>query len=134
MEERGCYEECGTESCSGYHRSTAEFQCVEGEVVGGDEGVVCAEGFSGDGASPGGLVVSPFLSPTLGVCEDSFGLWKIGLTDCVVQKFVENLGKGRSDTDDERDQYFGLSLRELVHHFKWQILVLFKCLLLQPKV
>ena len=36
--------------------------------------------------------------------------------------------------DDERDQYFGLSLRELVHHFKWQILVLFKCLLLQPKV
>jgi hypothetical protein len=36
--------------------------------------------------------------------------------------------------DDERDQYFGLSLRELVHTYKWQTLVLFKCLLLQPKV
>lgn len=28
----------------------------------------------------------------------------------------------------------GLSLRELVYEFKYQILVLFKCLLLQPKV
>lgn len=32
------------------------------------------------------------------------------------------------------DQYYGLSLRELVHHFKWQTLVLFKCLILQPKM
>lgn len=37
-------------------------------------------------------------------------------------------------TEEERDQYFGLSLRELVHTYKWQALVLFKCLLLQPKV
>ena len=37
-------------------------------------------------------------------------------------------------SDDERDQYFGLSLRELVHTFKWQTLVLLKGLLLQPKV
>jgi hypothetical protein len=36
--------------------------------------------------------------------------------------------------DEDRDQYFGLSLRELVHTYKWQTLVLFKCLLLQPKV
>lgn len=36
--------------------------------------------------------------------------------------------------DEEKDQYFGLSLRELVHTYKWQTLVLFKCLLLQPKV
>jgi hypothetical protein len=28
----------------------------------------------------------------------------------------------------------GLSLRELIHEFKWQTLVLFKCALLQPKV
>ena len=28
----------------------------------------------------------------------------------------------------------GLSMRELIHQFKWQTLVLFKCLLLQPKV
>ena len=36
--------------------------------------------------------------------------------------------------EDERDQYFGLSLRELVHTFKWQTLVLLKAMLLQPKV
>lgn len=28
----------------------------------------------------------------------------------------------------------GLSMRELIHEFKYQTLVLFKCLLLQPKV
>ena len=28
----------------------------------------------------------------------------------------------------------GLSLRELIHEFKYQTLVLFKCCLLQPKV
>jgi hypothetical protein len=28
----------------------------------------------------------------------------------------------------------GISLRELIHEFKWQTLVLFKCALLQPKV
>jgi hypothetical protein len=32
------------------------------------------------------------------------------------------------------NSYPGLSLREMVHQFKHQILVLFKCLLLQPKV
>ena len=36
--------------------------------------------------------------------------------------------------EDEKDQYFGLSLRALIHTYKWQTLVLFKCLLLQPKV
>ena len=28
----------------------------------------------------------------------------------------------------------GISLREFIHEFKWQTLVLFKCALLQPKV
>lgn len=36
--------------------------------------------------------------------------------------------------DREREQYVGLSLREIVHEFKYQTLVLFKCMLLQPKV
>ncbi len=36
--------------------------------------------------------------------------------------------------EDERDQLFGLSLRELVHTFKWQTLVLLKAMLLQPKM
>lgn len=55
-----------------------------------------------------------------------------------------------SDSDDERDLYLGeqpglttvilrlttlgLPLRELIYEYKYQILVLFKCCLLQPKV
>jgi len=39
-----------------------------------------------------------------------------------------------NDPDNDSDNFFGLSLREIVHTFKWQTLVLFKCLLLQPKV
>lgn len=55
--------------------------------------------------------------------------------DGVVQRFQQNLASGRGDaTEYGDDQYFGLSLRELVHEFKEKILVLFKCLLLQPKV
>ena len=37
-------------------------------------------------------------------------------------------------SEDERDQYFGLSLRELLRTFKWQTLVMLKAMLLQPKV
>lgn len=36
--------------------------------------------------------------------------------------------------EEDRDQYLGMSLRELVHEFRWQTLVLLKCCLLQPKV
>lgn len=36
--------------------------------------------------------------------------------------------------EDEREQYVGLPLREIVHEYKSQALVLFKCMLLQPKV
>jgi len=36
--------------------------------------------------------------------------------------------------DDERDQFVGLSLREMIHEYKQQTLVLFKCALLQPKM
>jgi hypothetical protein len=38
-----------------------------------------------------------------------------------------------TDTED-REEYLGMSLRELVREFKSQTLVLFKCCLLQPKV
>ena len=53
-----------------------------------------------------------------------------------VQEFRESLVKdgGVRVHEDERDQYFGLSLREIVHTYKWQTLVLLKCLLLQSKV
>ena len=64
------------------------------------------------------------------------------------QQFQESLGKSLQDTED--DQYLGMnpqkqmyipplihagiSLRELIHQYKHQTLVLFKCCLLQPKV
>lgn len=35
---------------------------------------------------------------------------------------------------ENTDEYFGLSLRELIHEYKYQTMVLFKCLLLQPKM
>ncbi|KAH9826079.1 Transport protein Avl9 [Teratosphaeria destructans] len=51
----------------------------------------------------------------------------------ILQRFQEALVKGTSH-EDENAQYFGLSLRELIHEYKWQVLVLFKALLLQPKI
>ncbi|KAK4955586.1 hypothetical protein LTR10_006525 [Elasticomyces elasticus] len=54
----------------------------------------------------------------------------------ILQRFQENFSKepAGSREEDEEQQYFGLSLREMVHQYKWQMLVLFKCLLLQPKM
>ncbi|EME48143.1 hypothetical protein DOTSEDRAFT_21851 [Dothistroma septosporum NZE10] len=52
----------------------------------------------------------------------------------ILQRFQESLAKEDSRHEHESDQYFGLSLRELLHTFKWQILVLLKCLLLQQKI
>jgi hypothetical protein len=69
----------------------------------------------------------------------------------LVQDFQESLARSLQEPEDEKDQFFGrspliwmtymcltalvgMSLREMVHEFKHQILVLFKCLLLQPKV
>ncbi|KAI4199645.1 MAG: hypothetical protein LQ346_002534 [Caloplaca aetnensis] len=50
------------------------------------------------------------------------------------EKFQESLSANLQDTEDERDLYLGLSLRELLHEYKYQTLVLFKCCLLQPKM
>ena len=56
-------------------------------------------------------------------------------TDMTVLKdFQESIAKSFRDQADERDHFFGLGLRELIHEYKYQVLVLFKCLLLQPKV
>jgi hypothetical protein len=57
----------------------------------------------------------------------------------ILKKFQESLkaesDRGKlGDGDEDRDQYLGMSLRQLVREFKWQTLVLFKCCLLQPKV
>ncbi|KAK1960067.1 transporter Avl9 [Colletotrichum sublineola] len=56
----------------------------------------------------------------------------------ILRRFQESLAEEKERgflTDEEsRDQYLGMSLRELVHEFKWQTLVLFKCCLLQPKM
>ncbi|KAM5362005.1 hypothetical protein ACJZ2D_012755 [Fusarium nematophilum] len=56
----------------------------------------------------------------------------------ILRRFQESLAdeKARGLLNDQldRDQYLGMSLRELVHEFKWQTLVLLKCCLLQPKM
>lgn len=52
----------------------------------------------------------------------------------LLKDFQKSLVRSFSEQDDEKDQFFGLSLREIIHQYKWQTLVLFKCLLLQPKV
>lgn len=56
----------------------------------------------------------------------------------ILRRFQESLAdekaRGAIKPDNDRDEYLGMSLRELIHKFKWQTLVLFKCCLLQPKV
>ncbi|KAH8804785.1 transport protein Avl9-domain-containing protein [Xylogone sp. PMI_703] len=55
----------------------------------------------------------------------------------ILRRFQESLKeeKEREDgAEEDREEYLGMSLRELVHEFKWQTLVLFKCCLLQPKM
>lgn len=56
----------------------------------------------------------------------------------ILRRFQESLAdekrRGLMHEDEDRDQYLGLSLRELVREFRWQTLVLLKCCLLQPKV
>jgi hypothetical protein len=53
----------------------------------------------------------------------------------ILRRFQESLAdeKERGLLNDA-DEYLGMSLRELVHEFKWQTLVLLKCCLLQPKM
>lgn len=56
----------------------------------------------------------------------------------ILRRFQESLAeekaRGELQEDTSRDQYLGMSLRELVHEYRWQTLVLLKCCLLQPKV
>ncbi|CAG7564749.1 unnamed protein product [Fusarium equiseti] len=56
----------------------------------------------------------------------------------ILRRFQESLAdeKARGVLNDQvdRDQYLGMSLRELIHEYKWQTLVLLKCCLLQPKM
>ncbi|TGZ77249.1 hypothetical protein EX30DRAFT_335775 [Ascodesmis nigricans] len=52
----------------------------------------------------------------------------------IIRRFQESLQISMEQHDAEREQYVGLSLREIVHEFRHQTLVLFKCMLLQPKM
>lgn len=56
----------------------------------------------------------------------------------ILHRFQESLADEKSrgilQEEAQRDQYLGMSLRELIHEFKSQALVLLKCCLLQPKV
>lgn len=51
----------------------------------------------------------------------------------IMRRFQERLKAGRGE-EERVEQYVGLGLREIVHEYKVQVLVLFKCMLLQPKV
>ncbi|KAJ6145758.1 hypothetical protein N7470_009653 [Penicillium chermesinum] len=51
----------------------------------------------------------------------------------ILKKFREGLVISLGN-DESKDQNLGLSLREMIHEFKYQTLVLFKGLLLQPKM
>lgn len=56
-------------------------------------------------------------------------------TDCeILQGFQHSIAGGVEEQDNESDNLLSLSLREIIHTFKWQTLVLFKSLLLQPKM
>ena len=53
----------------------------------------------------------------------------------ILKRFQESLKEEKErEEEEDREEYLGMSLRELVREFKWQTLVLFKCCLLQPKV
>ncbi|CAN8102983.1 unnamed protein product [Discula destructiva] len=56
----------------------------------------------------------------------------------ILKRFQDSLAdekeRGLLSEDEGRDSYLGMSLREMVHEFKWQTLVLLKCCLLQPKM
>jgi hypothetical protein len=56
----------------------------------------------------------------------------------ILKRFQESLKdekeRGVGLAEEDREEYLGMSLRELVREFRWQTLVLFKCCLLQPKV
>ncbi|PYH98567.1 hypothetical protein BO71DRAFT_41522 [Aspergillus ellipticus CBS 707.79] len=52
----------------------------------------------------------------------------------ILKKFREGLVISRKKNEESKDQNLGLSLREMIHEFKHQTLVLFKALLLQPKM
>lgn len=56
----------------------------------------------------------------------------------ILKRFQESLKdekeRGVGLADEDREEYLGMSLRELVREFKWQTLLLFKCCLLQHKV
>ncbi|RYC62479.1 hypothetical protein CHU98_g3748 [Xylaria longipes] len=55
----------------------------------------------------------------------------------ILRRFQDSLAeekeRGQLSEEVDRDQYLGMSLRELVREFRWQTLVLLKCCLLQPK-
>lgn len=52
----------------------------------------------------------------------------------ILKEFRDSLERTSTLTLDDRDQFLGLSLREVVHEFRLQTLMLVKCLLLQRKM
>ncbi|BDD59801.1 hypothetical protein MAP00_004989 [Monascus purpureus] len=52
----------------------------------------------------------------------------------ILKKFRESLVHSLKSSEELKREYFGSSLREMIRKFKYQTLILFKSLLLQPKI
>ncbi|KIX05739.1 uncharacterized protein Z518_03711 [Rhinocladiella mackenziei CBS 650.93] len=52
----------------------------------------------------------------------------------ILKEFQESLARSPAAHEDGKDHYFGLSLREMIYEFRYQTLVLVKCLLLERKM
>lgn len=78
------------------------------------------------------------LRERLGVVTQAWFAQKEFTDTEILRRFQESLKEEKERDDvqgvDDREEYLGMSLRELVREFKSQTLVLFKCCLLQPKV
>ncbi|TVY13048.1 Late secretory pathway protein AVL9 [Lachnellula arida] len=78
------------------------------------------------------------LRERLGVVTSAWFAQKEFTDTEILKRFQESLKdekeRGVGLAEEDREEYLGMSLRELVREFKWQTLVLFKCCLLQPKM
>lgn len=52
----------------------------------------------------------------------------------ILKEFQASLQHETDTKRDQKDAYFGLSLRELIYELRYQTLILFKCILLQKRV
>ncbi|KAI6785093.1 Late secretory pathway protein-like protein [Emericellopsis cladophorae] len=65
---------------------------------------------------------------------DQRGFDDVDILKGLQESLAEEKSRGDLESVSEQDQFIGMSLRELIHEFRWQTLVLLKSCLLQPKM